>query len=138
MANRPAILNLDTLVVRPLVTIDGTDYEMLNPGELSILDLHRFGALGSEFQSITDSAEKDADLTDAQVVQVGATLDRMVRMILRAPDEVLNRLTDVHKYRIVECFSSLTPSRLPESRVSTDAGAGAAEPEPVPSTGEKS
>lgn len=132
---RPVLLNLDTLVVRPLVKIDQVDYEMLNPGELSIFDLHKFGALGEEFQELTSSVQADTTLTTAQVGAVATALDRMTRMILRAPEEILNRLTDVHRYRIIETFNSLTLTNLPAASVSTTP---AVEATPVPPTGEKS
>ena len=111
---------------------------MLNPGEVSILDLHKFGALGAEFESISSSVQADAELTPAQVSAVSGALDRMVRMILRAPEEVLSRLTDVHRYRIVEAFNALTPSRLPAARVSKDEAGAVPEQTPDPSTGAKS
>lgn len=134
MANRIVLLNLDTLVIRPIITIDGADYEMLNPGEISLLDLHRFGALGSEFDALS-AAVQGEQMTEEQAAAVSAALDKMVRMILRAPEDLLSRLTDVHRYRIVEAFNMLTRSRLPETRVSTpDPGAAGA----IPPTGEKS
>ena len=140
MASRPVLLNLDTLVVRPLVAIDGKDYEMLNPGEVSILDLHRFGALGAEFEGITSSVQADTDLTTEQVTAVSVALDRMVRMILRAPEDVLSRLTDVHRYRIIEAFNTLTPSKLPAPRVSKAVAGPVEEAPPTPDlpTSEKS
>jgi hypothetical protein len=106
MAKQP-ILDLDTLVERAPVRIDGQLYEMLNPAELSILDLHRFGAAGAELANLR---EIGADPTDEQMNAVSETLRRMVRMILRAPDEVLDRLTDVHRFRVVQAFNGLTLS----------------------------
>jgi hypothetical protein len=138
MANRPVLLNLDTLVVRPLVTIDAKDYEMLNPGEVSILDLHRFGALGAEFEGIASSVKADTALTQEQVQAVSVALDRMVRMILRAPEEVLSRLTDVHRYNIIQAFNSLTPSKLPAPSVSKEVAGPVAPPMTDLPTSEKS
>jgi hypothetical protein len=132
---RPVLLNLDTLVVRPLVVIDGTEYEMLNPGELTLLQLHQFGVMGSDLQAAISAATTSPDIasfTSAQVASVAALLDRMVRMILKAPPELVSRLSDGHKFQVVSAFNTLTPMTQPVPNVSTPP-AGAETP-----TGEKS
>jgi len=120
MAKQP-VLDLDTLVERSPVRIDGVMYEMLNPAELSILDLHRFGAAGVELASLK-SIDSSSEITDDQMKLISATLIRMVRIILRAPEEVLDRLTDVHRFRVVNAFNALTLTPPPAAAVSEAAG----------------
>jgi hypothetical protein len=123
------VLDLDTLVERAPVRIDGQMYEMLNPAELSILDLHRFGAAGEELASLK-RIDSTTEISDEQMQLISATLTRMVRIILRAPAEVQDRLTDVHRFRIVNAFNELTLMPPPAAVVSAEAGP--AEPEALP------
>ncbi len=134
MAKQP-ILDLDTLVERQPVRIDGVVYEMLNPAELSILDLHRFGAAGAELADLK-SIDSTAEISDEQMKLISETLRRMTRIILRAPEEVLDRLTDVHRFRLVNAFNGLTLMPPPAAAVSEPAGTVAEET--TPPTGEKS
>jgi hypothetical protein len=120
MAKQP-VLDLDTLVERAPVRIDGVMYEMLNPAELSILDLHRFGAAGVELASLK-SIDSTTEITDDQMKLISETLRRMVRIILRAPDATLDRLTDVHRFRVVNAFNGLTLTPPPAAAVSEPAG----------------
>lgn len=56
MAKDP-ILDLNTLIERPKITIDGVPYEILSPEELSILDSQAFTFWGGEIERL--SKEKD-------------------------------------------------------------------------------
>lgn len=125
------VLDLDTLIERAPVRIDGKLYEMLNPAELSILDLHRFGAAGVELASLK-GAGAAGDWSDEQMRSISATLDRMVRIILRAPDEVHAKLTDVHRFRVVNAFNGLTLNASPGAVVSEAQPAGDPTPAPAP------
>jgi hypothetical protein len=63
-----ALLNLDTLVIRPAITIDGERHEILSPDELPVLTSHMLAAKGQRMEELTTKAElnegEQAELVD--------------------------------------------------------------------------
>jgi len=85
------ILDLDKLVDRPTVVIDGKEYWLLTPDILPPLDSHHFHHM---WQRTSELMEK-ADLTDDEKAELGALPNRMCRLVLpEAPDAVHEALTD--------------------------------------------
>ena len=97
------LLTLDTLVDRRTVVIDGTPYDLLNAGEMSILDYHRIGKMGAKVEEMMNAD----DLDEAQVVILKKTLDALCRALLVAPDEVHVKLSDNHRLAVVGVFTDL-------------------------------
>jgi hypothetical protein len=94
------LLNLDTLIVRPTIGIDGTKYEILSPDELSVLDSQRFSLWGQEIERLGKDSEKGEELA--------ALIDKVARKVLvGVPDEVFAKLTGSHKLSVVEVFTML-------------------------------
>jgi hypothetical protein len=126
------VLSLDTLVERRTIRIrskknepnGGTLYELLNAGELSILDYHRIARQGARVQEMM---EQSADLTDDQVEELRTLLDGMCKVVLRAPLEVHGRLTDQQKLQVITVFTQL-------QRGETAPAAGGAEAAPKTSS----
>ena len=110
------LLNLDTFAERHVVTVDGEQYELRNPGELSLVAYYRLGKKGDELNALLEVAE----LTDDQVKSLDRTLDELCRMVLDAPDDVHRRLKDLHKLQVVTAFNE-----LPESKGMAALAAGA-------------
>jgi len=102
--SKEPILNLDTLVERRTVAIDGKPYELVNAAELSILDYHRIGNQGRNVEAIMAQQE---DLSDDQVQAVRTLLDSMCKVLLLAPIEVHARFTDNQRLQIVGAFTGL-------------------------------
>jgi len=102
--SKEPILNLDTLVERRTVAIDGKPYDLVSASELSILDYHRIGNQGRNVEAIM--AQQD-DLSDDQVQAVRTLLDSMCKVLLLAPIEVHVRLTDNQRLQIVGAFTGL-------------------------------
>lgn len=100
---RKPLLNLDTLIERATVVIDGESHEITSPSELSIIDHHRLGRQGSRLEVLL---QKD----DASVQELDETkelLDTLCRSVLRAPDEVHEKLTDTHRLQLAQAFTEL-------------------------------
>lgn len=96
------LLNLDTLVIRPVIAIDGARYEILAPDELSIVDSHRFGVWGRRVQELADieSAEAEAELEDL--------VNRIARRVaIGVPSDVYEKLKGAHKQAVVDVFTGL-------------------------------
>lgn len=102
-AAKKPLLDLDTLVVRPTVRIDGVEYEMVAPDELSILEYHRLINLGKRL----DAIEQVEEPTEAQEIEYEDLLDTLCRRILLAPDEVHKRLKRPQRAAVALTFTQL-------------------------------
>lgn len=126
-----ALLNLDTLVERKIVKVDGKPYELRTPGELSLLEFHRIGKLGETLEPLF--AQEDS-LTLDQVGTLATALDELCRAVFIAPPEVHAALREGHKLQIVNVFIELQRGAkvtAPEKTASAESVVPA-----VPSTGE--
>lgn len=94
------ILNLDTLIVRPTIEIDGKRYEILSVEELSVLDSRRFNLWAAKLDTLQRSEEDSPELDEL--------VDTIARKVLvGVPEAVLARLSGTHKIAVVEVFTGL-------------------------------
>lgn len=96
------LLDLDTLVRRPFIAIDGQRYDILSPSEISIIESHRFGLWGKRIEELAGATEQEEQ----------DELSALVNVVARAvgvgvPDEVYAKLTGSHKLAIVDVFTGL-------------------------------
>ena len=119
------VLNLDTLVERRVVVIDGKHYELKNPDEVSLLDYHRIWYKGREL----DAAFAKPNLTMDEIGALAKNIDELCRFLLDAPDAVHARLHESHKMKVIQVFTSLQHAAVT---------APAPEPPATPSSGETS
>lgn len=104
------VLTLETLVDHATITIDGTAFELINPGELSIVDTHRVAKWGARVQEIY----KDLDSQrENEVAELAGLLDKLCRLLWRAPDDIHDRLSDNQRLAIVMAFTELQRGTLP-------------------------
>lgn len=91
------LLDLETLIRRPTVAIDGTRYELLSADELSVLDSHRFHHWGRDLERLQQEQPEGEDLQ--------LLIDRVARQVLvDVPDEVFAKLTGAQRIAVVEVF----------------------------------
>lgn len=96
------LLDLDTLIVRPTIAIDNNIYELFSADELSVLASHRFGVWGRRIEQLSTSDSED------DMVELAALIDNVARAaIVKAPGEVLDRLSDAQKLAITDVFTGL-------------------------------
>jgi hypothetical protein len=126
----PRLLDLDTLISRPTVRIDGVDYELLSPNEVSVLDYRRLTRPGVRMVEI----ENLADPTPDEKAEYERILDTQCRQILLAPDEVHARLRSAERDRILATFLRLR-ERWMRQVTQTGATPAAATPDAEPTTG---
>jgi hypothetical protein len=101
MADAP-LLDLDTLIVRPTIEIDGRRFEILSAEELSVLDSHRFGVWGRQIERLASSDDADDGAEYADLI------GRVARTaIVDVPDDVFAKLTGAHQMAIVDVFTGL-------------------------------
>lgn len=101
------LLNLDTLIVRPQVIIDGQSYEMVSPDEMTIVERQRQVARGRRMQELLDKRE----LSNQEQGELARVLDEGCRAILLAPDDVHAKLMDGHRLDIIDAFGQLLLGR---------------------------
>jgi hypothetical protein len=105
MAHEP-LLNLDTLIVRPTIKVDGISYELLAADELSILDSQRLTNWGKEIEAL---ASADDDAGAEKLRELVSRLSRKV--LVNMPDDVFATLTEAHRVAIAQVFTGLLLAR---------------------------
>lgn len=104
MADRDtaALINLDTLVDRPRITIDGTFYDILSPEELSVLESHRFGVWGRRIEQLT---QETSDEAEAELDALVTTVAR--RICVGVPEAVFDQLPGSQRWAVIDVFTGL-------------------------------
>jgi hypothetical protein len=103
LTDRPPLLDLATLITRPVVRIDGALYELRSPDEVSVLEYARLTALGAK----ADALEMLEDPTEAQEAEYARLMDTICRKVLLAPDEVHAKLTSDQRGAVALTFTRL-------------------------------
>ncbi len=98
------ILSLTTMFVRPKIRIDGAEYEMTAPSEMSIEKNYRLADLGRKLSNLRGTV----GLAEGQQRQLTVTLDAICDIILEPiPEAVRAQLSDSHKLSVIEVFTML-------------------------------
>jgi hypothetical protein len=97
-----ALLDLDTLVARPFIAVDGERVDILNPDELSVIESHRFGLWGKRIEELSGQPGKEAE----------DELDELVAMVARKicvgiTDDGFAKLSGTHRWAIIDLFTAL-------------------------------
>lgn len=99
-APQDPLLDLNTLIERPQIAIDGKRYEILSPDELSILDSQRFERWGRQIEELARDDSRSAELD--------ALIDKVTDQIMvGVPDVVRAKLSKGHKVRVIAVFTGL-------------------------------
>jgi hypothetical protein len=101
MAEEP-LLDLDTLIVRNTVKIDGEHFPIFSPDELSVMQSHQFDVWGRRIDQlrISEDPEDGAEL--------GALVDQAARAaFVDVPAAVFEKLHGNQKIAIVNVFTGL-------------------------------
>lgn len=101
MADSP-LLDLDTLIVRQTIAIDGVRYEIINPDEMSVIASQRAGNRGRRIDEISKGAPESEE----------GELDRLVdeaahAILVDVPHEIFAKLSGAQKLAVVDVFTGL-------------------------------
>lgn len=99
-----ALLNLDTLVVRPVISIDGKKYEILSPDELPVLTSHMLASKGQRMEELTGKRDLDEAEREELVEVVTAISDTIMSPI---SETVRAKLSGAQRHAVIEAFSTL-------------------------------
>ncbi len=102
------VLNLSTLIERPMITIDQTPHEIVSPDEMSLLDTQRAASLGRRLDKLT----RADDLNPTMQKQLAETLDALCDIIMAPiPKDARAKLTDAQRMAVIEVFTMLSLAR---------------------------
>lgn len=103
MAKKQALSLSTTEFDRPVVLIDGNEYEMRSPDELSTAMMRELVGVQKQMEHAKDA--KDAD---AQVDELEAGIRSGVALVMPGlPEEIHAKLTFGHQSKIVNTFLAL-------------------------------
>ncbi|ALJ14269.1 hypothetical protein [Sphingopyxis macrogoltabida] len=101
MADEP-LLDLNTLIKRSTIDLDGTRYELFSPDELSVLASHRFSVWARRIEVLNKRDDED------DAVELDALIGKAARAALvDMPDEVFDTLTGAHRAAVTDVFIGL-------------------------------
>jgi hypothetical protein len=103
MAKSP-LLDLSTLIERPVIRVDGANYQLKSPEELTLLESQQFTTWGAEIEKLAKDGTAVEELDMLVSVVARATLTDM-------PGDVFGRLSPSQRMAIVEVFTALLLSR---------------------------
>ncbi len=101
--------------IRPLVVIDGVEYEVAQREDFGLKDYVRVQALKSQLYDRMIVTE-DGSMSDEDVADAERMLNEFVRLVLRkCPETVLDKLSDLQKLSIAELFNSGLSRTMPQA-----------------------
>ncbi len=102
------MLDINTLIERPIVGIDGKPYEIIAPEELSIVAGAKVARLGRRL----DEKMKLDHPTEADEAALAQVLKDLTEIIMApVPEEVRDKLGDAQKLAVIEVFTMLLLAR---------------------------
>ena len=127
------LLDLDTLVTRPFIRIDGEICEILSPDELPVLTSHSLASKGRRMDELMKLPELNRDQRgelQALVEQISDTIMDPVPKPLRA------KLSEAQRMSVIEAFTALLLSKKAGTAAALFKGLALKASTPASSTGE--
>lgn len=103
-SSNATLLNLSTLIERPVITIDGRRHEIMSPEELPILTSQRLTVRGKRMEILSKQEVLNAD-EESELTNILHELSNII-MEPVAP-EVRAKLTDPMRTAVIEVFTML-------------------------------
>lgn len=98
------LLDLTTLIEQPTISIDGVQYEILHPDQLSIVDAHHLQSMALRIEKIT----KQPDIDDDGAADLSAmVIDLSDRIMIGVPPEIRAKLTEAQRLVVAEVFMTI-------------------------------
>lgn len=103
MAKKQALSLSTTEFERPVVLIDGEEYEMRSPDELSTAMMRELVGVQKQIEHASEAED-----VDAQVDELEGAIRGGVNLVMPGlPDEIHSKLTFGHQSKIVNTFLAL-------------------------------
>jgi hypothetical protein len=101
-----SVLDIDTVVERLHVRIDGVPHQLSHPNALSLRNHIRMEKIGPRMSALLMASSENA-LTDDAEAELQGLLDEGCRLVLEAPPVVHAKLRDKHRVAILQVFMQL-------------------------------
>lgn len=101
---KEALLDLQTeeKFERPVIKIDGKEYELSVKADLGLRESVRMTAIGNRMIKVSEKG----DISDSEVTELLTQMRNAVKILVRdITDDVLKKLKEHHMLQIVESFS---------------------------------
>lgn len=101
MADTP-LLDLNTLITRPAIVIDGERYELFSADELPVLMSHSLSVWGRRIEQL------DASLSENDGAELAELVDKAAKAaVVDLPADVFEKLPGTQRRKIVDVFTGL-------------------------------
>jgi len=109
MTNRNTpLLDLETVIIRPAIMIDGERHEIVAPDELALETSHMMAAKGRRMQQLQTGEAMNRD----QRAELEAIVRQLSDVIMApVPAAVREKLTAAQRLQVIEAFTSLLLKR---------------------------
>jgi hypothetical protein len=116
-ASKP-LLDLSTLdpEERAYILIDGVRYDLLAPADFGLLGLNRLDRMVDQVNAMMDRNKGGETLSDEETIELTLILKTVVGEVLRAPTDVLEKLTDIKRLAILQAFTPASPMAVTTKR----------------------
>lgn len=126
------LLNLDTLIDRPKIRIDGDLHEIVSPDELDVITSHLLAAQGRRMEELMKAGE----LSDDDKEELRSIIAQLSNAIMApVPVPVRAKLSDSQRLSVIESFTALLLSK--KAGTAAALFAGLIPSPPAPPTGAK-
>lgn len=109
MTDRNApLLDLETVIVRPAIMIDGKRHEIIAPDELPLEKSHLMATKGRRMQQLQSGEEMNRD----QRAELEAIVRQLSDIVMEPiPRSVRDKLADAQRLQVIEAFTALLLKR---------------------------
>jgi hypothetical protein len=108
------LLDLSTLdpLERPFILIDGERYDLMVPGDFGLIALNKLDQMSAKVTEM-QARQKGEVLSDEDAAELTAVLGTVVGQILRAPAEVIEKLSDIQRLAVLGSFMPASSEAAP-------------------------
>ncbi len=103
-----SLLDLTTLIEQPTISINGTQYPILHPDQLGVIDFQRLATMAGRVGELMQKSDLDDDAA-ADLSQIIADLTN--RIMVDIPDDLRAKLTEAQRLAVAEVFMMLPRAR---------------------------
>ncbi|MFN3990055.1 MAG: hypothetical protein ACK4IS_07335 [Erythrobacter sp.] len=109
MTDRTApLLDIETLIIRPAIMIDGERHEIIAPDELPLDQSHLMAAKGRRMQQLQQADSMNRD----QRAELEAIVEQLSDIIMEPiPKAVRGKLKPAQRLQVIEAFTALLLKR---------------------------
>lgn len=103
-----ALLDIETVIVRPAIMIDGERHEIISPDELPLDKSHLLAAKGRRMQQLQTGETLNRD----QRGELEAIVEQISDIVMEPiPASVRTKLSPAHRLQVIEAFTALLLKR---------------------------